>query len=182
MDELQNLTLEESLQNYREATRSASFNLSFGVRETRLLGNNLDPFRNRQVGSYSLGPQYTAQDLAALKRLITKGMVVIEHGRPELSPQGRLMRQQMIMSGHIVLRESEDSIDDTSVLGILRHALSWYRDNNSWLYGCRTETIDGEQRLVLTVRANSRRRDDRSTADQELAEWVITPQQLERIS
>ncbi len=83
----------EARAKFAESTRSAAFTLALGIREIRLLG------RNKWDDASWLQPH----DVAALQRLIDKGLLIHEQGEaPRLSEAGELIRQLAVISNHIV--------------------------------------------------------------------------------
>ncbi len=82
----------EAQERFVEATRAASFSLSLGVREIRLLAAR--PWESTRW----LKPEYTA----GIQRLIEKGLLIHEVGSPpRLSEAGELVRRMLIVSRHI---------------------------------------------------------------------------------
>jgi hypothetical protein len=183
LEQLQQFTADDATQSFKEATRSSSFNLSFGIHECRILANQLDAFRynTTRTGDKLWTRNYTAAELAALHRLMSKGLVIVQNGRPELSEQGRLVRQLMILSGHIVIQEDSSQIDPLDIVEIIKNGMQWYRDGSSWVKGCRVQTVDGERQLVLTTVSSSLRRDDRATIDQPTIDWQISPKEVRKL-
>lgn len=181
LNQLQNFSAQSANQQFKEATRSASFNMSYGVQETRLLASRLDPFRHKRHPGGGLTSSYTASDLAALQRLISKGLVVMENGRPELSEEGRLVRQLMILSGHIVVEEPKSPVESPDILDIMKHAVDWYRQGNSALRGARIQRVDGERQLIIETKASYIEQRDRSSIDQPTVEWVVRPEQVTKV-
>ncbi len=83
----------EARAKFAEATRSAAFTISLGIREIRLVG------RNKWDDASWLQPS----DVAALQRLVDKGLLIHEQGEaPRLSEAGELIRQLAVLSNHIV--------------------------------------------------------------------------------
>lgn len=78
---------------FAEATRSAAFNLSLGIREIRLLATQ----------PWSQAHWLRAADLVAMQKLIDKGLLIHELNQaPRLSEAGVLLRRLLVLSRHIV--------------------------------------------------------------------------------
>lgn len=121
---------EQARLRFAEASRSASFNLSLGIREVRMIGNN----------DWRLVSSWMPQELGTLQRLIDKGLVEHEEGQsPKLSEAGMLMRHMLILSGHLRYNEHPDKLEPSDLLDIMNHGLQWYRDGNHWLDGVRIQ-------------------------------------------
>jgi hypothetical protein len=89
----------EANQRFAETTRQASFALTLGIREIRLLA--AQPWKTTRW----LQAEYTA----GLQRLIEKGLLIHEIGAPPwLSEAGELVRRMLILSRHIVERSADE--------------------------------------------------------------------------
>ena len=93
---------------FAEATRSAAFSLTLGIREIRLLA--------QQIWDLDIASEHWATlnwlpvgDVAAFQRLIDKGLVIHERGqKPRLSSAGTLTRALLVESNHIVEAAPDD--------------------------------------------------------------------------
>lgn len=135
-------------ERFSEATRSSSFSLGLGVREVRLIGEN--DFRK-------IGNRPTTE-LAAYQKLVDKGLVThVEGEDPELSEAGKLVRQLLVLSNHVLPTEKPEKLEPDNILAIISHALSWYRDGNYYLDGVRVErgeTSDDDKLRITTKKVD----------------------------
>ena len=78
---------------FREYTRSTAFKLNLGIQEIRMIKQG---FNNAWA--------FTAQDLAVMKRLMDKGLLIHERDgeSPKLTQAGKLVQILLHISGHIV--------------------------------------------------------------------------------
>ena len=134
----------QAQERFVESTRSSSFNLSLGIREIRMLHEN----------DWRMMYGRLPHELATLQRLVDKGLVShVEGENPRLSEAGRLVRELLILSKHIVPAEHPERLAADDILGILAHGMSWYRDGNHFLESSRIQRgIRAEQdELRLTT-------------------------------
>jgi hypothetical protein len=151
---------DEALSRFVAFTRSNAFSLSFGVREIRLLADR--PWH----AAWSM----RGSELDALHRLLGKGMLTHVYGQsPSLSEAGKLVRQLMILSRH-VLPDAAAKAAVPDLFELLCHALDWYYNDN-FRQTREVRVIDGEPHLVLRLRE----------PDGHASEWAVARSAVKRI-
>lgn len=125
LTERQQSSSDQAQQRFAEATRSTAFNLNLGIMEIRLLRDN----------NFQLVHRRSASELAALQRLVDKGMVLTEPGKkPTLSEAGRVTRELLVLSRHITTDENPQRLEPDDLLQILRNGMRHYLGGgNAWL-------------------------------------------------
>ena len=152
----------QALDRFKTYTRAASFAMSLGIREIRML-------RERPWG-HAWAMQ--GSELDTLMKLIDKGLVEHTYGEnPKLSEAGRLTRHLLVLSHHIPLDPKAEAVPD-DVLRWLGHASGWHSADPFAAKASEVRQIDGETHLVLFFREAGR---------QGVSEWAVPASALKRI-
>lgn len=155
----------EARERFKQYTRSASFSLSLGIREIRILATRpWDPDR-----------EWQSVDLQALQRLCDKGLVHTpeqQNVRPQPTEAGKLVRQLLVESGHVPLRDV--STNENGIMMLLTQCAANFASdwaNGLILKRVENRTIDGDPTLILRINEGLGR----------YSEWAIPRSAIKRI-